>query len=343
MLQLHHISGDLQVDIAAQQLSLPPNMKTNVAAQRLPLSSLQTQVVAQQLPSCSKLLVNVPPQRLPSSSAVQSSVTTQQLLLRSNQQAKVPLQQLPLSSNLHEKTKTQSLSLPSTKSLQATDEFQQNLSFIHKIRLLHDKATHYARLAQDAWEEARAIASSLNMPPPSLPDAVDFMTHNYLKYRKQWTLLKRAEERENITPNLSQVVNLGNSVSPQPILLSPSRFQSISKWVKPSRNTNSVLDPNFSKLPTKMSRVEEDVCRNADAKLVINVAEEMIDQQLPKTLLQPTNCMEELHLSQRQQIPDEFVNPNLSDIRRSCNLQRMQQRLNASLAVGKKVKRSQRK
>ncbi|VDM15062.1 unnamed protein product, partial [Wuchereria bancrofti] len=108
MLQLHHISGDLQVDIAAQQLSLPPNMKTNVAAQRLPLSSLQTQVVAQQLPSCSKLLVNVPPQRLPSSSAVQSSVTTQQLLLRSNQQAKVPLQQLPLSSNLHEKTKTQS-------------------------------------------------------------------------------------------------------------------------------------------------------------------------------------------------------------------------------------------
>ncbi|VDN95823.1 unnamed protein product [Brugia pahangi] len=114
---------------------------------------------------------------------------------------------------------TQSLSLPSTKSLQGTDEFQKNLSSIHKIRLLHDQATHYARLAQDAWEEARAIASSLNMPPPSLPDAVDLMTHNYLKYRKQWNSLKTVEERENITPNLSQAGNLENPVS-------LSRFQS---------------------------------------------------------------------------------------------------------------------
>ncbi|KAK6105731.1 hypothetical protein QQG55_21425 [Brugia pahangi] len=330
MLQLHRICRDLQIDTAAQQLLLSPtNMKVNVAAQRLPLSSLQTQVVTQQLPSCSKLPVNVPSQSLPSSSTVQSNVTAQQLLLPSNQHEKIPPQQLPLSSNLHEKTETQSLSLPSTKSLQGTDEFQKNLSSIHKIRLLHDQATHYARLAQDAWEEARAIASSLNMPPPSLPDAVDLMTHNYLKYRKQWNSLKTVEERENITPNLSQAGNLENPVS-------LSRFQSISKWVKPTRSTSSVLDPNFNKLPTKISRIEEDFCRNANAKL-------MIDQQLPTTSLQRTNPMEGLHLPHRQQIPAELINPNLSDIRRSYNLQRMQQRLNAALAVGKKVKRSQRK
>ncbi|KAK6105724.1 hypothetical protein QQG55_21390 [Brugia pahangi] len=167
------------------------------------------------------------------------------------------------------------------------------------------------------------------MPPPSLPDAVDLMTHNYLKYRKQWNSLKTVEERENITPNLSQAGNLENPVS-------LSRFQSISKWVKPTRSTSSVLDPNFNKLPTKISRIEEDFCRNANAKLMVNLAEEMIDQQLPTTSLQRTNPMEGLHLPHRQQIPAELINPNLSDIRRSYNLQRMQQRLNAALAVGKK-------
>ncbi|EFO16434.2 hypothetical protein LOAG_12072 [Loa loa] len=240
----------------------------------LPLSStLQTTVAAQQLPLSSTLQTNAVLQRLPLSSVLQANVTPQQLLPPSNPQTKVAAQRLLLPSNLlHAKTTTQSPSLPCTKSLQAINEFQQNLLYLRKIRLLQDQATHYARLAQDAWEEARAIASSLDIPPPSLPDAIDFMTHNYLKYRKEWNLSKKAEEQENIKPCLSQIVDLENSVSSHAIVSLSSGIQSTFE----RRKSNSVLDPSSNKFHAKMYRTNVSM---------MNVGTRMIDQQLSTTPL----------------------------------------------------------
>ncbi|VBB33300.1 unnamed protein product [Acanthocheilonema viteae] len=307
------LSSTVRANSTTQQLPLSPTLQTNRAAQQLPLSSnrqsnaepqplllsstvransttqqlplsptLQTNRAAQQLPLSSNRQSKAEPQPLPLSSATQANTTTRHLSLCYIPQMNVAQLRLPTTSNLQANITTQSLSLPSAKFLQTTDEFQQHLSPIQKIRFLHDKATHYARLAQDAWEEARTIAASLNMPPPSLPDAVDFMTHSYLKYQKQWNLKRNVDEQENIKPYLSKIHNMENSAS------SLSDLQSISKSTrrKPSLNTNSASDSNFNQLPSKMSRVEKSVCKYVSAKFTTNLTTKTIDQQLPTASLQ---------------------------------------------------------
>ncbi|CAG9529857.1 unnamed protein product [Cercopithifilaria johnstoni] len=271
------VSSSQQLKVTLQPTPLSSTMQANTMIQLLPSSS--TPQTNRAVSSNQQLKVTLQPTSL--SSAMQADVTTLQLPLCSSPQVNVALLQLPTSSNLQTNIATQSFSLPSTKFLQATDEFQQNSPLIKKIRLLHDQATHHARLAQDAWEEARAIAVSLNMPPPSLPDAVDFMTHNYLKYQKQWNLVKNADEQENVKPGLSKIVKVENSTS------SLLGHQSISKRIKPPSSTaNSTSDSNFNKLPSKMSRMEKNVCKYVSTEFTTNMTSEMIDQQLPTTSLQ---------------------------------------------------------
>lgn len=48
---------------------------------------------------------------------------------------------------------------------------------VRKLRSLVDAATHYATASLNAWQEARLIASSLNLPPPTLPEAVHYMEY----------------------------------------------------------------------------------------------------------------------------------------------------------------------
>lgn len=276
-------TDDSQANVATQQLHLSSDMQSNVVPQPLPLSStMQANTTTRRLPSSSNLQTNrtvqkLPPpsvehrrsnklsQPLPLSSTIQTNVTAQPLRLSSNSNscANVVLRRLPISSNLQT---TQSLSLQAVKLLQTSDEFQLNLPLIQKMRMLHDQATHHARLAQDSWEEARAIAAYLNMPPPPLPDAVDFMTYSYLKHQKQWNLTKNANEQENIKPRL---LNVKNSA---PL----SDLQSISKRIKPSSNANSSPNSNFNQLPFKISRLEKNVCKYTNAKFRTNRTEKTV-------------------------------------------------------------------
>ncbi|KAM3721720.1 Non-reducing polyketide synthase Preu3 [Dirofilaria immitis] len=246
-LQLHFpLSADniSRAEGEIQQLSSSSSPESNTAALR---TNLESDVAAQ---------------RLPLSSILKSNFTAERL---------------PLASNLQRNTAIRSLPLHFRKSLQATDDFQQKLPFLRKIRLLNDKATHHARLAQDAWEEARMIAASLNMPPPTLPDAVDFMSYSYTMNRRMWDLSKISGVQRKIEPALSQVINQENLVPSSSILQSiPTRIKPSAKLISP---INSVLNSNSNQLPFKISWMKKNACRFKNAKLTKNITAEMIDQQ----------------------------------------------------------------
>ncbi|OZC05682.1 hypothetical protein X798_07343 [Onchocerca flexuosa] len=281
-----NIDSDSQVKDEIQQSPLSSNLETIVSVQRLPLSL--------------RLKPNTTVQRLPLSSILEPNIMTQQL---------------PLASNL-KITAIQPLPLHSTKSLQVSDDFQQNLPTLRKIRLLNDKATHYARLAQDAWEEARTIAASLNMPPPTLPDAVDFMSHSYMMKRREWDLPKIADVQERIEPVLSQVVSqecIVSSSSSSFILQSiPERIKLSPKLIL---STNSKSDSNLN----QVSWMKKNTCRYNNGKVTKNTAAETINQQLITTSLQSNNHMKEagLHQSQELLMPSELAKENVEKNMRS--------------------------
>uniref|UniRef100_A0A8R1TSJ1 Uncharacterized protein n=1 Tax=Onchocerca volvulus TaxID=6282 RepID=A0A8R1TSJ1_ONCVO len=244
--------GDSQVKDEIQQLPLSSNLETIVSVQRLPLSF--------------RLKPNIMAQRLPLSCILEPNIMTQQL---------------PSASNLQINTAIQPLPLHSIKSSQATDDFQHNLPILRKIQLLNDKATHYARLAQDAWEEARTIAASLHMSPTTLPNTVDFMLHSYIMNQREWDLPKIADVQERIEPDLSQVINQESIVSSP----SSSIFQSIPERIKLSPklilSTNSKSDPDFN----QVSWMTKNTCRYNNAKFT-NIAAGMVENFCLTLLLQ---------------------------------------------------------
>ncbi|MCP9256798.1 hypothetical protein DINM_000019, partial [Dirofilaria immitis] len=151
-LQLHFpLSADniSRAEGEIQQLSSSSSPESNTAALR---TNLESDVAAQ---------------RLPLSSILKSNFTAERL---------------PLASNLQRNTAIRSLPLHFRKSLQATDDFQQNF---------------------------------LNMPPPTLPDAVDFMSYSYTMNRRMWDLSKISGVQRKIEPALSQIDQQSIVTSPQ--------------------------------------------------------------------------------------------------------------------------------
>ncbi|VDM91477.1 unnamed protein product [Litomosoides sigmodontis] len=275
------LSSDLQPNAELQPLPLSSFVtQANITSQHLsPSFKLQRRRTSQQLmlSSVEQPQANSMSQPLPRSSIIQTNITAQQLRLSSNSRPRgnVVLRRLPISSNLQAAQSPQS-----GKFSQTSNGFKCNLPLIHKMRMLHDRATRHARLAQDSWEEAGEIAAYLNVPPPPLPDAIDFMTHSYLKYQKQWNLTKNVDEQENIKPRLPKIVRAKNFTS-------LSDLQSNSRRTKPSSNANSPSNSNFNQLPLKMSGMEKSVhVYTTSANFQANRSEEMLNQQLPATSLE---------------------------------------------------------